>query len=280
MADDNKKKFGDFVSKLRDVGIAKPNLFFVEMPPPPFLAQEADQSKITMLNLFCQQAFLPQMQLNTMGIKDDGLDRQVVVDKKYGNAQFVFLCDQDMVIRQYFDDWLQDIVATRGGTFAYANEYTVDTITVNQLNAARDIVYSVKLHDCMPLELHAMGLSMSQTGSFHTISLDFSYRWWESNSASINLSNVPDDISTFLQNQSNQNIPGLPQIRSMNLNLRNPTNIFSQVTSAPAKVLKDVSSSIISNISPPINIPDTVEPFFDLAADALHAEVIALPTIL
>jgi hypothetical protein len=231
MADDNKKKFGDFVAKIKDVGVARPNLFFAEIPPPPFFVQDSDQSRVDMINLMCQQAELPDMQLSTMVVKDDGLDRHVVVDKHYGSTHMVFLVDQDMVIRKYFDDWIQSVVATKGGTFAYFSEYVVDTITVNQLNAARDIVYSVKYHDIYPVSMASLGLSMSQTGGTHLLQVKFEYRWWESTSATsdANLSNVPDDVSTFLQNESKRNLPGIPQIKSMNANLKNFSSIGNQI---------------------------------------------------
>jgi hypothetical protein len=235
MADDNKKKFGDFVAKIKDVGVARPNLFFVEMPPPPFLAQDADQSKINMINLMCQQAALPEMVLNTMPVKDDGLERQVVIDKHYGRTQFVFLVDQDMEIRKYFDDWLQGVIVSTGGTFAYPAEYTVGSISINQLNSARDIVYTTELVDAYPVAMYDMPLSMSQTGGYHTLQVAFAYRKWTSTSTkSSNLSNVPDDVSTFLSNQqTNRNVPGVTQIRSLNANLRNGVNILNNPGQSP-----------------------------------------------
>ena len=221
-------RFKDFVARIRDVGIAKPNLFYVEMPPPPFLTQDADQDRINMINLMVQQAALPEMVLNTMGVQDDGLERQVVINKHYGRAAFVFLVDQDMVVRKYFDDWIQGVVATTGGTFAYPSEYTVDSISVHQLNAARDTVYTALLHDAYPITMRELGLSMSQTGGYHTLQIEFVYRKWTSVSAAdANLSNVPDDVSQFLKDNQNHKIPGVAQIKSMNSNLQNFTNIFN-----------------------------------------------------
>jgi hypothetical protein len=222
---DNKKKFGEFVAKIRDVGVAKSSRFFIEMPPPPFFMQDADQSKTEMINLFCQSASLPGMMLRTMIVKDDGLDRQVVIDKSYGEMAFEFVADQDMVIKQYFDDWVSKAVATRGGTFAYSSEYTVDTITINQMNMAMDVVYSAILHDCYPVQVTDLPLNTESRG-FHRVQVRFVYRWWESNSQGVNLSNVPDDVSTFLENQSNRNVPGVAQIRSMNANMKNGANMF------------------------------------------------------
>jgi hypothetical protein len=220
-------KFKEFVAKIKDVGIAKPNLFYIDMPPPPFLAQDADQAQVNMISLMCQQAALPEMVLNTMPVKDDGLERQVVIDKHYGAMQFVFLVDQDMVIRKYFDDWIQGVVATRGGTFAYPSEYTVDQISINQLNSARDTVYTSQIRDAYPVAMFDMPLSMSQTGGYHTLQVKFVYRFWESQAASVNLSNMPDDVSTFLQNQSTRNIPGVAQLRSLNANKKNGSNMFN-----------------------------------------------------
>jgi hypothetical protein len=229
MADDNKKRFGDFVAKIRDIGVAKSSRFFIEMPPPPFFVQDVDQDRINIINLFCQSTSLPGMMLRTMSVKDDGLDRQVVIDKNYGETAFEFVADQDMVIKQYFDDWVSKVVVSRGGTFAYSSEYTVDSITINQMNMAMDVVYSAILHDCYPVQVTDLPLSAESNG-FHRVQVRFVYRWWESNSQSLNLSNVPDDVSTFLQNQTNRNVPGVTQIRSLNSNQRNAANIFAPST--------------------------------------------------
>jgi hypothetical protein len=212
-------KFHQFVARVKDTGLAKSAHFYVEITPPRFM--ETSHYDMETVNLYCQQAQIPEMVLNTTQINDDGLERHVVVDKKYGRATFVFVCDQDMLVRKFFEDWIQNVVVSKGGVLAYPSEYTVDTITVHQVNMAREVVYSNSMHDCFPIVLGDLPLSTESHG-LHLVQVQFVYRYWDSTAfLTDNLSNVPDDIRNFISSQrTNTNLPPMvPQLAKLNSNM-------------------------------------------------------------
>src|SRR5437763_13888246 len=117
------------------------------------------------------------MVLQSAIINDDCTERQVVVNKAYGRATMVFVCDQDMLVRKFFERWIQGVVLNRGGVMAYPSEYTIDTLTLNQVNMEREVVYTSRLHDVYPVVLADMTLSAESRG-LHMVQVQFVYRYW------------------------------------------------------------------------------------------------------
>lgn len=165
-----------FSSELKARGIAKQSHYLVEIMPPPFYYTPVDESFIP---LFCEQTQMPEMALATDSIKDNGITRESVYDKMYGTITMSFICDQNMIIKSFFDRWIQGIVMSSGGVFAYPKEYTVPWINIHQLNEKLDIIYSVKLINCYPKVVNDIILT-NNSKDYNRFQVVFVYEKWES----------------------------------------------------------------------------------------------------
>lgn len=175
-------KLTNFIETIKTNGVAKPSHFVVEFSRPAFFFSESNVSTdtLTMVKLFCEGAAFPEMALATSTIKDYGVNREVVYDKMYGQLPLTFICDQGMYIRQFFDAWIQAIAPYRGGLFEYPAMYTAPSLTVYQLDAAKNKVYSVTFHNIYPKVLNDMQLNASSK-DYHRFQVLFTYEHWESN---------------------------------------------------------------------------------------------------
>lgn len=240
-------KLGQFIARVKDTGLARSSHFYIELTPPAFM--NVPRYDVETVNLYCKQAQLPEMVLQIGTINDDGLDRQVVVGKGYGKAAMVFVCDQDMLVRKFFEDWLQKVVVSDGGCVAYPSEYTVETITIHQLNQALETVYSVNLKNAFPVTMTNMPLSTDARG-IHEVQVEFVYRKWESTALmSDTVGEVPDNIRDFIASQQlNTSIPpAVPQLSKMNSVRDNPANI--SMSDIPTNSNSSVSTTGVNSLS-------------------------------
>lgn len=140
-------RFNQFASAIKKNGLAK-QYFECEFQIPNFLLGREETTDI--LSFYVQATNLPEFNAATQQIKDNGLTREVVVDKTYGAVTMMFFCDQNMTIKNFFDIWGQASVESKGGKFAYPSEYTVDRISIKQYNAAKTESYIVNLNNAYP----------------------------------------------------------------------------------------------------------------------------------
>jgi hypothetical protein len=165
-----------FASEINSRGVAKQSLFMVEIVPPPFYSTPIDESFIP---LFCEQSQFPEIVMATATIKDNGINREAVYDKLYGNLSMLFACDQNMIIKSFFDRWSTGVVMSTGGVFAYPTEYTSPWINIHQLNNNMDVVYSVRIYNCYPKVVNDIILTASSK-DYNRFQVSFAYEKWES----------------------------------------------------------------------------------------------------
>ncbi len=166
-----------FTQEIKERGVAKSSNFVVQFMPPEFL--DAPQSTLEIVSLLCEGTAFPEFALATSTIKDYGVNREVVYDKLYGTLPLTFICDQGMYIKQFFDTWIQGIAPYRGGLFEYPDKYTAPWIIINQLDAAKNVVYYVKLHHIYPKIVN--DIQMSYGGrEYSKFQVLFTYESWES----------------------------------------------------------------------------------------------------
>ena len=165
-----------FISAIKSNGIAK-QYYYCQLMPPPFMTNS--QKTLGLIPFYVMGVNLPEFSLETQTIKDTGLNRQVVTDKNYGVVTMTFFSDQAMTIKLFFDVWLTSVVYDKGGKFMYPDDYTSDTLTVQQLNSAKTDVYDVTLNRLYPRAVSDVQLS-SDSGAPFSFSVQFVYESWDS----------------------------------------------------------------------------------------------------
>ena len=106
----------DFISLIKKGGVAKEQHFRCEITPPPMLMSKSI-NMANKLEFYIERVQLPELALATTTTKDNGLNREVVYDKMYGVIAPVFICDQDMEVKRFFDAWVGGVCKNIGGVF-------------------------------------------------------------------------------------------------------------------------------------------------------------------
>lgn len=180
--------FKEFMSEVRSRGVASRSHFVVELTPPSFLLTSSEV--LTVIPLFCEQTMFPEFMSETQVVKDGGLSREVVFDKRYGQVSMTFTCDQQMIIKEFFDKWVQAPVQKDGGLFLYPSKYIVPAMTVFQIDEKKQKVYGVTIRNVYPKIVNDVFMSASDR-SVTSFQVVFAYESWDSVRYTVDLSYPP-----------------------------------------------------------------------------------------
>ena len=169
--------FEQFLSTVRKGGVAKASHFVCHITPPTFMTGLTPI--IESIPFYVNGVNFPEFALATTTVKDNGLNREVVYDKMYGEITMSFTCDQAMLIKKFFDDWVKYPVLDKGGKFTYPKRYITDTLHLFQVNAKKEVAYSVILNNVYPKIVDDISAS-ADSGSLATFNVRFVYESWDS----------------------------------------------------------------------------------------------------
>ncbi|HET8687899.1 MAG TPA: hypothetical protein VFM18_14755 [Methanosarcina sp.] len=177
------QKFKGFSSIIHNLGVAKAYRFEVEISAPPFMtggsnALETSET-IKTINLLAESAQIPEFVLATQQIHDAGQTREFVYDKIYPPVVMTFVCDGDMVVKEFFDKWAMGVLKTETGSYRYRENYIIPELIIKQLSDSGKEIYRVTLHDAYPKLVNDIVLS-SSTNGFNHCQVQFVYRTWNS----------------------------------------------------------------------------------------------------
>lgn len=248
-----KKSFNSFVSEVKTRGVAKQYNYMVEIMPPPCLVPEPTTANL--IRLFCDQIMFPEMALATLTLKDAGLNREAVYDKMYGTVNASFLCDQNMIVKEFFDAWISSAVHKKNGIFQYPNRYTSYQIRIHQLNPAKKIVYTVVLNRVTLKLVNDVMLSASAKDA-NRFQVMFAYESWDSRAVSPTqeMSDADIKLTEYLSTKKIEDtkntgavliIPSVPKVTD-------PTKLDSFFDFGWAQELKSFRETI-SSVSDTVN---------------------------
>jgi hypothetical protein len=187
----------NFISEVTNRGLARTNLFSVEIPTPACIPR---RSAPTFLNLFCQTASFPPTNIGVRDLRISGPTYKRPYNVDYGGEgiSMTFLIDRDMELKKYFDKWMSYIVNPYE-YYVYYDEndtkYTTD-ITVKQIKEivpgkkfyenngyesitpAEDIAdeYIIVIQDAFPRNIGMIELDTTAQNATHKLTVNFAYR--------------------------------------------------------------------------------------------------------
>ena len=186
-------------------GFSRPNRFYINIIPPRamekgnyyrpgtadsefkgFRNTHLDGQTLTRdVQAFCSKIDIPDRTMNQKEIKyASSPARKFVNEVTYGDVTATFYCDKMMMERNFFELWQQAAYNTESHNFEYYDNY-VGHIEIFQLgsftenNLGDDICHAVRLWDCYPKNIGAVNLDFTSTNQIGTITVTFSYRYWE-----------------------------------------------------------------------------------------------------
>ena len=169
-------KLQTFISEVKTRGMASANKYYVELGVPKGVQLENTR----LIALFCDQTQLPDLNINTTPIKTYGEVREVPYETMYGNVNFSFYCDSNLIVKHFFDKWmLLGISNPDTRHFNYYNDYISDKITINMITNDEREVFKVDLFECYPKQMQAVSLDYASR-EIIKIQVSMNYKYWRS----------------------------------------------------------------------------------------------------
>lgn len=180
-------KLGNFISEVKNKGLARNNRYSVKIYSPAALRLYSPND-VSTFNLMCDSVQLPGMSYSTNPNRTYGESREVPYERLFDNITLSFYVDTDMKIKEFFDDWQRNIMDPTTRMFNYYNEYISEMdITVDNLEDKE--IYAIKLYECYPKTIGQIQLDYAAK-DIMKLSVTFAYKYWNS----LNNYNKPTDL--------------------------------------------------------------------------------------
>lgn len=188
----------NFKSEVMARNLARPNRFEVIIQAPKALTSERGIENGRLVSLFCESANLPTKTISVkqQRIQGPAYQRPTGVDYGGDGITMTFLLDQQMVVKDFFDYWMEKIVTPYSYSVNYQDEY-ISMIRIYQLDQKDEATYGVVLFDAFPRSISQVELNHSSQNQVQKLNVTFAYRKWEAttlrNSFIPKVSNAADE---------------------------------------------------------------------------------------
>lgn len=199
----NRRDLNNFLSSVSKLnGFTRPSYFYVEIAPPPFMRQQADEART--LAFLCESTNLPGVALASSEIRRYGFGP---TEKKpyapiFTDINFNFFVDGTGLVQKFFYKWMNGIVKFdelhygRAGDINfgetiepfevnYKNRYATDIIITTVDESNNDII-NVRLREAFPLFMGDISLGWNDTDTISRLPINFTYYNWKIENININ----------------------------------------------------------------------------------------------
>jgi hypothetical protein len=196
----------EFISEVKTRGMANPNKFKVDIAVPNVIPAAIRQN-LKFIQLFCDQAQLPDINISTAQIRTYGEVREVPYENLYGNVNFSFYCDSDYIVKDFFDWWIKSISDEVTRHFNYYRDYTAPIINVITMNNDGREVYKATLFECYPKQMQAVSLDYASK-DIVKVNVSMNYKYWRSERISNSTETSVNQDNNRFNNQDFSNLEG------------------------------------------------------------------------
>ena len=167
----------EFKAKLQ-FGGARPNLYRVLMSFPTFAGGQQETEEMSFL---CKAAQIPAGTVGTIEIPFLGRILKVGGDRTFEEWTLTILNDNDFVIRNAFERWMDAINGHDSNVgLVRPQDYMTDAI-VQQLNRNHEVVKEYNFVDLFPSNIDAIDLGFENTDVVEEFAVTVQYQYWTAN---------------------------------------------------------------------------------------------------
>jgi hypothetical protein len=131
------------------------------------------------LSLLCDEVTVPGMTLASNTVFTFGESREVVYNRTFEPANFTFMVDINSNVMNFFRNWMDNIIDPKTRLTKYYDTYaTPSKVVIQHLNAEKQPVYSVTLHEAFPKSLNSYTLSNAGKDVLR-YSVTMNYKYWD-----------------------------------------------------------------------------------------------------
>lgn len=167
----------EFKSRITRRGISRPNLFNIYIQPPEAIGYDTNQLRY--LTFKAYSVDIPGKTIATSERRTHGPIQKVsYCDPIFPDITVSIICSDDLYERQVFDRWMNYIIKQNNGFIVeYYSRYTTKTI-INKLDHEGRESMKYELIDSYPTNINSQKLDWSETDSYLTLDVTFTYRYY------------------------------------------------------------------------------------------------------
>ena len=167
----------EFISTIQGQDLARQNRYSVSVHGPGGLANRN-------LSLLCESAQFPGQNIRTTADSlRAGPTREMGQGVTYGPITLRFICTPSMSEKKFFEDWQDLMIDKSTWQVAYYKDY-IGEIEMQSLDYSERDRYSITIHEAYPKIITAQDYSYQSNNAYQTISVEFTYWFWESDNSS------------------------------------------------------------------------------------------------
>ena len=178
------RKLNDFISKVKNTGVAHKHLYTVSTNLPNSLRDRWNIHEVDDFMLMCSNASLPDFSVLTSPIKTYGIAKEMPYEKSAITFTLGFYVLADFRIKHFFEDWQKSVFNPETGFFGFYNDYTTD-IRIQMESPERVLEYDVTMIQCYPKTVQQIELSSSAEATAMSLSVEFVGLKWKRNNINV-----------------------------------------------------------------------------------------------
>ena len=167
----------EFIATIAGQDLSRQNRYEVEIHGPGGLADRT-------ISMLCESAQFPGQNISTTADSlRAGPQREMGQGVTYGPITLRFICRPHMPEKKYFEDWQDLMVDKNTWQMNYYKNY-IGEISMKALDVSDRDRYNIVIHEAYPKIITAQDFSYSSNNAYQTVSVEFTYWFWESDNTS------------------------------------------------------------------------------------------------
>lgn len=178
-----------FIATINKRGVAVKNRYQLVIPTPHILQTHFNanfKSLPNLLNMYCKDVELPDITLATQPMKIFGEDVELPHQRTYSTMPIVFYSDAGLIIKNFFEEWINNIITPDSNTsnylFDFASDIDIKVLhksSTDNNSSLTGIVKHYILYEAYPKSISAVQLS-SGDNTVMELTVIFAYKRWYS----------------------------------------------------------------------------------------------------
>lgn len=166
----------EFISKVKNTGLAKTNRYRVTIATPLLMTGFMNSGRL--ITLFCESTSLPGLIIRTTEQRIMGEMREFPYIKQYDNITLSFYIDNNFEVKGFFDNWLNSVSNTQNKITSYYKDYIAPTVLIEVLPMDSEVsTYSITLHEAYPKGISPIQLS-ADSRDIAKIGVSLNYKYY------------------------------------------------------------------------------------------------------
>lgn len=161
----------DFITQIKNRGLARANSYEVSIPMP---GLSPDGAKL--ITLFCDATNLPGMSLASQPVRMYGEAREMPYEPIYEPVQLSFYLDSGMEVKMAFERWMNSIINPATREMKYYSDYVRD-VSIKVVNRDNKSPYAVTLFEAYPKTISSIQME-AQSRDIIRLNVTLQYKYW------------------------------------------------------------------------------------------------------